>query len=416
MRNVTCLTIMMVLGLFLSAGAQTLDGKKIHIKAGEVKRLNVPLTLKSDVESADDVIKVLEAKTGKLFPATLRNGELVFISEGAMPNTEHEYTVKVEKKTPEYAPHVLITKQEGKAILNVLADDKLFTSYHYGAEWKKPFLWPVNSEGDVPLTRDFPMKQDGPLSSPKDHPHQKSMWTAYGAVNGVDCWAEGEGSGFQVSGEPTFGSGDAYGWIAVTNVWQDKDHKPVITESREYRFYAMPEKGRMIDVFVTFNADYGDVTFKDTKEGGIVSVRMRQDMCENYKAHPGVITNAFGETGMAKCWGKPSPWIDYSGELKEVGWRGISFFDNPANLRYPTSWHVRDYGLMGANCFGWSEFTKMDYNKPLLPGNNGDYSFKSGEKLAFKYRVYVHSGDATAAAVADRYADYNTPPQVEWVK
>ncbi len=394
----------------VAAGAQSLDGRKIHLKAGKTQSLNVPLALPCDAPKTDDVITVVEGKTGKAFPATLRNGELVFVAEGAMPGTEHDYTVKVEKKdVPNYAPHVLIKKQEGKPILDVMIDDVLFTRYYYGAEWKKPFLWPINSEGGVTLTRDYPMD---PAGKPSDHPHHKSLWSAYGDVNGVDCWAEGAESGFQVSGEPEWGSGDAYGWIAVKNVWQDKDHKPLITESREYRFYTTPEKGRLLDVAVTFSADYGDVKFKDTKEGGIVAVRMRVELC-GANAH---ITNAEGDQGEKKLWGKPSPWCDYSGDLKGTGWRGITLFDNPANLRYPTSWHVREYGLMGANCFGWSEFTKEAYNKPLLPSSNGDWQLPSGKSQVFKYRVYVHSGDVEKAAVADRFADYATPPEIAWAK
>lgn len=394
----------------LQAGAQTLDGSKIHMKSGKAMSLNVPLSLPCDAKTGDDVVTVLENATGKTFPATVRNGELVFISEGAMPNTEHNYTVKVQKKdVPNYAPHVLIKKQEGKEILDVLIDDVLFTRFYYSHEFKKPFLWPINSEGQVTLTRDYPMD---PACKPQDHPHHKSLWSAFGDVNGSDCWAEGADSGFQVSGEPEWGSGDAYGWIAVKDVWQDKDHKPLITEAREYRFYTTPEKGRLLDVAVTFSADYGDVTFKDTKEGGIVAVRMREELCGVHAN----ITNADGDKGEKKAWGKPSPWCDYSGELPNAGWRGLTIFDNPANLRYPTSWHVRDYGLMGANCFGWSYFAKEVYNKGKFPAPNGDWQLKSGQNQLFKYRVYVHSGDVEKAAVADRFADYATPPQVAWAK
>ena len=98
------------------------------------------------------------------------------------------------------------------------------------------------------------------------------------------------------------------------------------------------------------------------------------------------------------------------------GVRGITIFDTPGNLRYPTSWHVRAYGLMGANCFGWKYFGEKDYNKPLLPAPTGDYDMKKGEKLTFKYRVYVHSGDVKEAGVADRYAVYTKPPAVSWVE
>ncbi|HRI89567.1 MAG TPA: PmoA family protein, partial [Candidatus Hydrogenedentes bacterium] len=148
-----------------------------------------------------------------------------------------------------------------------------------------------------------------------------------------------------------------------------------------------------------------DVTFTDTKEGGIVSFRMRDSMTEK-AGKGGIITNADGKTGMAETWGKPSAWCDYTGPIEGAGMHGVTVFDNPANLRYPTTWHVRDYGLMGANCFGYADFTQKK--------ENGDHVIKNGEPLTFNYRIFVHRGDVNAAKVADRYADYINPPKVSW--
>lgn len=402
--------------LFVLAGligtcavAQSVEGRNIELKSGAQKSLNVPIPLKYDGPPVEGLVQVMQKETGKYAPATVRNGEFVFVPEGAMPGQTLHYVVEVAKGEGQGQPHVQIKKQEGKDILDVLIDDVLFTSYHYSNEWKKPFLWPLNSEGGVTITRDYPMDPNG---TPKDHPHHKSFWTAYGDVNGVDCWAEGENSGFQHSGEVTFEPGNAYGWIHAKNTWEDKDHKPILSEEREYRFYATPENGRLFDLFVTFTADQGDVKFGDTKEGGIAAYRMREDMTE---LKGGVITNALGDKGEATNWGKPAAWSDYSAEIAGVGVRGLTVFDNAANLRYPTSWHVRNYGLNGANPFGYSYFSEKEYNKPLMPAN-GDYLLKSGEKLNFQYRVFVHSGDAEQAKVADRFTDYSTPPKAEWQK
>lgn len=409
MRYLLCMTLCGMIAM--AAQGDELNGKKLHLKAGPTKALHVPVSIRCDGDAEGKVLTVVQAETQKAFPATLRNGELVFIPEGAMPNSEHNYVVQAVLKNSTYAPKVEVKKQDGKDAIDVNIEDVLFTTYNYTNDNKKPFLWPLNSEGQVGVTRDWPMKEsDNKLA--KDHVHHKSFWSAYGDVNGVDCWGEEPNSGYQHSGEVTSGSGDAYGWILAKNEWQDKDHKPIVSEEREYRFYATPENARLFDVRVTFTADHGDVTFKDTKEGGIVAVRMRPEL-SFANAH---ITNALGDTGEDKCWGKPAPWCDYSGDLKDKGWRGVTVFDNPKNLRYPTSWHVRNYGLMGANCFGWSEFTKKDYNKPLLAGANGDYTIKNGDKLTFNYRIYVHSGDVEKAAVKDRFADYTTPPTVEWLK
>ncbi|HNR31015.1 MAG TPA: PmoA family protein, partial [Candidatus Hydrogenedentes bacterium] len=363
----------------------------------------------------DGVLVVREGTTGKLFPVTLRDGELVFVSEGAMPKTAHEYTVEIEPDAKgEHVDKVLIKQKADEPVVEVYIEDVLFTAYHFSNDNKKPFLWPVNAEGGVSVTRDYPMAPIA-IKMAEDHPHHKSVWSAYGDLRlaggeGVDCWAEGGNSGFQRSGEVTWGSGDAYGWIRADNVWEDKDHKPVVREQREYRFYATPARARLFDVAVTFTAEYGDVLFKDTKEGGIVSARMRPEL--SYRN--AVITNAHGDQGEARCWGKPSPWCDFSGEMPDRGWLGLTVFDHPGNMRHPTSWHVRQYGLMGANCFGYSYFNEKPYNKGLIP-ENGDFELKQGEGVTLRYRVYVHNGDVKGARVADRYADYATPPDARWI-
>jgi hypothetical protein len=275
----------------------------------------------------------------------------------------------------------------------------------------KPFLWPVNSAGGIGVTRDFPMEVGDTPRFARDHPHHKSFWSAYGEVNGVDLWAEGTNAGTQAADEVTFGSGDAYGWIRSKNTWRDKEGNLLVTETREYRFYATPEKGRLFDAQVTLSADHGEVRLTDTKEGGMVSARMRPEL-SYAKA---TITNAHGDTGEANTWGKPSPWCDFSGELEQGGWRGLAIFDHPTNFRHPSSWHVRNYGLMGANAFGYSYFNEKDYNKGLIP-ENGDHTLAPGESLSFQYRIFVHSGDVAAAKVADRYSDYASPPQASWAE
>ncbi len=390
-----------VLCMAMAAHAMdSLDGQKISVKAGEQTSKDVPIVLPYDGSAVEGMVVVEHPKTGKTFPATVRNGELVFVAEGAMPGTEHEFAVVVEKeKRPE---QVRIEKQEGKDALDVFVFDKLFVTYNYGPEWKKPFLWPVQGVNGIHLTRDWPMVEPGEEKS-TDHVHQKSMWTAHGALNGVDFWGEGENSGRQVSQDVTFGSGDGYGWIHAKNSWVDKDGKPVIGEEREYRFYATPENARMFDASITFTADQGDVLWGDTKEGGIMALRMRPSMEER---KGGVITTSNG-VGSKDHWGKPAAWCDYSGNPDGSGVQGITIMDHPANFRHPTNWHVRDYGLNGANYFGYEDFYPNE-------GKNGDHPMKSGEVLTFNYRVYVHGGGADEAKVAERYADYTTPPAAAW--
>lgn len=280
--------------------------------------------------------------------------------------------------------------------LEVYVNGEHFTTYNYSNEERKPYLWPVLAEGQVGITRDWPMDPDAKFPGQSDHVHHKSFWTAWGDLNGVDCWGEeGDRAGWQQTDKVTYGEEDGAAWIKAQDTWTDNSRKPVIAEDREYRFYATPASARIFDVTVTFTAKYGDVLFGDTKEGGIVAYRMKPGM--QMKGGKGVMTLSTGETGKA-VWGKAAKWCDYSAPVEGKGVRGIAVFDNPQNLRHPTRWHMRDYGLNGANCFGLSYFT----NKK----ENGDYTLKNGDSLTFKYRVVIHSGTAEETNLEKLYEEY----------
>jgi hypothetical protein len=79
--------------------------------------------------------------------------------------------------------------------------------------------------------------------------------------------------------------------------------------------------------------------------------------------------------------------------------------DHPISFRYPTYWHVRDYGLMGANPFALEAYTRG--------AKDGSYVLEAGAEMRFVYRVIVHLGDAAEADIAGHYLDFATPPPAE---
>lgn len=382
--------------------APDLNGRKVTVTTGAHASKWTPISLETDAAVAEGaVIDMVQEGTGKEVPATLRDGVLTFVPEGSPAETTLSYVVRI--KEYEHEPNVRIQPGEKDGTLDVFVADELLTTFHYSKEFRKPFLWPLNGAGGVPLTRAYPV---GEQELTKDHPHHKSFWTAYGNLNGVDCWAEGENAGNTYVKSVSHGSGRAFGWIAAEVSWQDKEGKEILTEAREYRFYNTPAGERFIDVKVDLAAAGEDVKFGDTKEGGIVSFRMRDTMTEK---NGGTITLSEGRTGEANVWGKASPWCDYSAPVDEKGVHGIAVFDHPGNLRYPSRWHVRAYGLMGANPFGLSDFTENDPERL-----NGDYLLKTGDRLVFNYRVFVHLFDAEKSQVAHRYDNYAHTPAAAW--
>lgn len=289
----------------------------------------------------------------------------------------------------------------GDGKLEVRIGGKLFTRYHYGDQWARPFLYPFMGPQDTPVTRAYPMRDDV-RGEKRDHPHHRSVWVAYGEVNGTDNWSEEPGHAFmrhrkfeEVTGGPVFGR------IRAVNSWVSADGAKQMEDVREFTFFNL-ESERVMDANITFVATEGDVHLTDTKEGGVLSVRVATSM-DGDKG--GIISNSNGGVREAQTWGKPAAWVDYCGPVARKT-MGITIMDHPSSFRYPTRWHVRDYGLFTANPFA------LKYYEPDK-GINGDHTIKSGEDIRFQYRLYVHEGNTKQANVAERYLNFAAPPKVE---
>jgi hypothetical protein len=116
----------------------------------------------------------------------------------------------------------------------------------------------------------------------------------------------------------------------------------------------------------------------------------------------GKITNAEGVTD-EKAWGQPSVWVDYVGPVKNR-LVGIAMINHPSSFRYPTTWHVRTYGLFAANPFGWHDFGRPE---------RGDCTIPADRSIEFAYRVVLHEGDTRSADVAALAEAYVRPPVIE---
>ncbi len=329
-----------------------------------------------------------------------RSGEgcrLHWILDSAAAGQARSYLL-TNSRAPAEGSLVDLSEREGCKI-EVRIGGELFTRYFYGEEVPRPVLYPLIGPFGHGVTRAYPMEQvEGDHT---DHVHHRSLWVGWGDVNGSDNWSEEKGSGRVVHrGFEGRGGGPVFGWIASRNDWLDADGTKLMEDRLTCRFYNLPAGMRLLEFEVTFSATEGDVRFGDTKEGGICCVRVAYPMEVDLG---GRIENAFGGVNEEETWGKRAQWCDYSGVVE--GHRvGIAVFDHPSNLRHPTYWHVRNYGLMTANPFALSHF---------LAGQkvDGSYTLPAGESLAFRYAVYVHAGDATEGGVKGRYLDWVYPPE-----
>jgi hypothetical protein len=291
-------------------------------------------------------------------------------------------------------------RRQGKGRLGVTIGGRLFTRYLYGDTAPRPCLYPVLGPFGVGLTRAFPLESLEGDST--DHPHHRSLYVAWGDVNGADLWSEGEGHGRVV--HRRFGaieSGPVFGRIVAHNDWLDGSGRRLMQDRLECRFYNTPAGFRLLDLSVTFRASEGDVRFGDTKEGGILSARVGTSMAVRNGGGLSRIENSLGAVGEAETWGRRASWCDYCGPVGDHV-VGIAMFDHPDNPRYPTYWHVRDYGLMTANPFGESHF--------IGPERDGSFVLAADCCATFRYRVLLHVGGARKGAVGQRYLNWIFPP------
>ena len=286
--------------------------------------------------------------------------------------------------------------------IDVSIDGKPFTSLLHAGR-TKPILFPIIGPTGQGMTRQWPMVKDVP-GEPHDHPHHESLWFTHGLVNGLDFWAS-----HPEAGKPALKDGPRQeqvevlrcesgncGVVETRNRWCAPDGQVVCTDTRRIEF-AGDSATRTIDYQVTIHADHGPVTFGDTKEGmfGLrVHPALQLKNVHGSQGAAGRIVNAAGQKD-AEAWGKPARWVDYSGPIAGET-VGIAILDHPGNLRHPTRWHARDYGLFAANPFGLHDFAGE-------PRGAGDHVLPAGGSLQFRYLAVFHAGDAEAAAIEERW-------------
>jgi hypothetical protein len=221
----------------------------------------------------------------------------------------------------------------------------------------------------------------GGAGAPADHPHHVSLWLAHGRVNGRDFWHGEEGRCRILCEEVSpFAGASAEQGLLLRLSWI-ADGTKLCDEERRLLFGA-DERGRFIDVTSTLVASVGDLVLGDTKEGTF-ALRLHPALALVGAGATGRARNSSGHVGSA-VWGKRAAWVDYVGRVDGVA-VGVAIVEHPANLRAPTYWHARDYGLVAANPFGVHDFAGAAEGA-------GDLLLVQGERLTLGWRVVVHGG------------------------
>ena len=298
---------------------------------------------------------------------------------------------------------------EAEKKVDIMVDGKLFTSYIYPDNVKKPVLWPLMSPAGNMLTRSYPMiNKEGDRT---DHPHHVGVWLNYGDVNGLDFWNNSEaippeerdayGCIYHQSVDKTEG-GQGKALLATSAVWKSPDKTEMLQEQSSFNFMAM-DNVRIIDRTTTLTALIDEVRFTDNKEG-MFAIRVARELelpsdgpSDLMDVHGNVTRvekvdntlvkgdyrSAEGVTG-ADVWGTRCRWMELSGEIngEQIA---LVIIDHPSNVGYPTYWHARGYGLFAANTLGQKAFSGGE--------NILNFSLKKGESVTFKYRLVIAAED-----------------------
>jgi hypothetical protein len=335
---------------------------------------------------------VRDKETGRVLPSQ-EDERILRVLVGAIPAGAKKSLV-VEHGEAEKVPGMTLKEDPGGWI-SVQAPGREITRYHTGApaeKHKKPFFYPLIGHS-VNVLREYPIGP-GKDGEAKDHPHHTGMYHAFGEVNGKEYWSKLPITPKKILRKD---AGPAYARIVAENAWGED-----LVETQDVLILNSGED-TVVDWTISLRGTSGPVVFakdiKAAKEGSF-ALRLAAGLSEV----PAKGAKDFGLTLMSDAKGNKgenairadtAPWVDYTGEVegKRVG---VAVMNHPSSFRYPTTWHVRAYGLFAAN--PW-----------ILKGEN---TLPAGETLLLRYRVYVHEGNSTVGKVADVFEGYSNATAV----
>jgi len=264
--------------------------------------------------------------------------------------------------------------------IEIKINGNLFTSYILSEFEKYPFFYPVNGPSKASVTS---------LRN-ANYPHHSSLFFGCDRVNGGNYWQEGieRGQIISLRADIVESGGER---VVIENecIWRRPGANAPIKDKRIIIVSAPSKDKFQIDFDVTMEM-LMDVVIDKTNHS-LFSGRVDPDLAV---INGGTMINAEGETGEKGTFGKRSPWIDCYGERLGKT-EGIAIMQHPSNDWYPAPWFTRDYGLFSPTPMYW-------------PENGENSSLKKGELIKLRYRVLVHAGDHTEAAIAQEFQKYQS--------
>ena len=239
------------------------------------------------------------------------------------------------------------------------------TRYHFGPGLHRPFLFPVIGQSGTSLTR------MGHPHDPESHSHHNSVWISHNDVDGISFWSDGGGGKIRHKRIVKFEDAGERSSIITENQWITNEGKVLLLETRRVIVLLLPDSEWLLIIDMEFKATDSTVTLGKTPFG-MIGVRMAKTIGVNDGG--GRIRNSEGAVNEKDVFWKRAKWVDYSGAVTNENLEGITLFDHPDNPNFPTYFHVRNDGWMGASL-------TFDGPRKIQPN----------EPLHLRYGLYVHS-------------------------
>ncbi len=263
------------------------------------------------------------------------------------------------------------------------------TRWHFDESYPRPFFHPFNGPSGISLTR---MGHPGA----ENHDHHRSVWFAHHDVGGVDFWSDNTGGRVRQKHWYRYRDGNDECVMASLLGWYDGEGKELMEQDVVAALRPRSGGEQELEIQITLRPPTNAETVVLGKTNfGILAVRVSKTLSEHFGG--GRLACGEGREGAEAIHEHTARWVDYSGPVvvgtgpdRKVVTEGITFFDHPANPRYPTYWHVRADGWMGAS-FCHAE----------------GYAITKEAPLVLRYLLHAHAGDydgENAGAVAASFA------------
>jgi hypothetical protein len=280
--------------------------------------------------------------------------------------------------------------------ISVQVNGEEFTSYLFGSDHKYLFFYPVI----------------GPLSGKsittwgqEPYPHQSSIavsldWVKSENVERANYWAHRHEleTGQVVSLNPRIVENDGKKVVLKDDTeWiVPKTGTRHFHETKTVTIWAPSATVRVMDFEFDFDV-LKDLSISPTGHAFFLA-RVNSEIAVGCEIHgpewahlgTGTIVDSEGNRNEEETREKYSDWMAFYGQHNGVT-EGLAIIQHPDNSYYPDQWVTRDYGIMSASSF--------TYNKEPV-------EMHAGQKLFFKYRVVVFSGDHEEADIAGWHRDF----------